>query len=177
MDIKFDSNNFRKHSDKNKKIIKKSLKELGPGRSILIDNDNIIIAGNGVYEQAQKLKINTRIIETDGRELIVLKRTDLTNDSQQRKELALIDNKATDLSEFDFDIIPNYFDIDELKGWGFDEFDLGLQEEEKDNSKKEEKTTTVIEIMCEKIDKDELVSWLEIKLKEISISSMILKSS
>lgn len=30
-DIKFDSKNYRKHSDENKALIKKSIKETGPG--------------------------------------------------------------------------------------------------------------------------------------------------
>ena len=38
--IKLDSKNYRVHSEKNKMIIDKSLKELGAGRSILIDSEN-----------------------------------------------------------------------------------------------------------------------------------------
>ena len=48
--IKFDLRNYRKHSDKNKALIKKSLKELGAGRSVVIDADDTLVAGNGVYE-------------------------------------------------------------------------------------------------------------------------------
>lgn len=73
--IKYDKKNYRKHSDKNKELINKSLKECGAGRSIVIDNENEIIAGNGIYEQAQKLGIKTKIIETDGSELVVVTRT------------------------------------------------------------------------------------------------------
>lgn len=86
--IKFDKRNYRKHNDKNKNLINKSLKECGAGRSIVIDNENEIIAGNGIYEQAQKLNIPTKIIETDGTELVVVKRTDLnTNDIIRHKNL------------------------------------------------------------------------------------------
>jgi hypothetical protein len=63
MKIKFDEKNYRLHSDKNKRIINKSLAELGAGRSIVVDNENFIIAGNGVFEQAQELGLKTRIIE------------------------------------------------------------------------------------------------------------------
>ena len=59
--IKFDERNYRKHSDQNKKIIKKSLQELGAGRSVVIDADDTLVAGNGVYEQAQKLKMPVEI--------------------------------------------------------------------------------------------------------------------
>lgn len=46
-EIKFDKRNYRIHNDKNKNLIKKSLDELGAGRSIIIDNQNEIIGGNG----------------------------------------------------------------------------------------------------------------------------------
>ena len=42
--IKFDKRNYRKHNEKNKKLIKKSLEECGTGRSIIVDsNEEIII--------------------------------------------------------------------------------------------------------------------------------------
>lgn len=44
--IKFDAHNYRTHDEKNLKLIKKSLKELGAGRSIVIDAEGEIIAGN-----------------------------------------------------------------------------------------------------------------------------------
>lgn len=65
-EIRFDSRNYRRHSDKNKQIIRKSLKECGAGRSVVIDSEGELIAGNGVYEQAKKLGLKTRVIETDG---------------------------------------------------------------------------------------------------------------
>ena len=98
--IKQDRRNYRVHNDENKRVIRKSLKELGAGRSIVIDNEGEIIAGNGVYEQAQKLGIKTKIVETDGSELVVVKRTDLATGDDKRKKLALADNAASDTSEW-----------------------------------------------------------------------------
>ena len=109
-DLKQDKRNYRKHSDKNKTLIKKSLEECGAGRSIVIDNENNIIAGNGIYEQAQKLGIKTKVIETDGSELVVVKRTDLQTDDEKRKQLAVMDNSTSDSSEFDFDLLQSDFD-------------------------------------------------------------------
>lgn len=54
MAIKLDKKNYRVHGDRNKKLIRKSLDECGTGRLILLDNEDMIIAGNGVYEQAEK---------------------------------------------------------------------------------------------------------------------------
>jgi hypothetical protein len=119
-DIKFDKRNYRKHNDKNKKLIKKSLEECGAGRSIVIDKDNSIIAGNGIYEQAKKLGIKTKIIETDGSELVVVKRTDLGTEDAKRKQLALMDNTTSDSSEFDFDLIRQDFDVADLGDFGVD---------------------------------------------------------
>lgn len=119
-DIKFDRRNYRKHDDKNKDLIKKSLVECGAGRSIVIDADNEIIAGNGIYEQAQNLNIPIKIIETAGDELVVVKRTDLKYDDEKRKKLAVLDNSTSDSSEFDFGLLAEDFKIDELGSFGID---------------------------------------------------------
>lgn len=116
--IKFDERNYRKHSEQNKKIIKKSLQELGAGRSVVIDADDTLVAGNGVYEQAQALKMPVRVVETDGSELVVVKRTDIHTDDEKRKKLALADNSASDTSKFDNVLLSEDWSIDELKEWG-----------------------------------------------------------
>ena len=120
MEIKFDKRNYRKHNDRNKDLIRKSLNECGAGRSIVIDNDGEIIAGNGIYEEAQKLGIKTKIIETDGSELVVVKRTDLSTDDEKRKQLAIMDNSTSDSSEFDLELLQVDFDVPYLQ-------DLGLE--------------------------------------------------
>ena len=129
--IKFDKRNYRKHNDKNKNLINKSLKECGAGRSIVIDNENEIIAGNGIYEQAQKLNIPTKIIETDGTELVVVKRTDLNTNDEKRKQLAIMDNSTSDSSEFDLESLQADFDVEQLQDWGLDlEFEAVDEEQE-----------------------------------------------
>lgn len=117
-EIKFDSRNYRRHSDKNKQIIRKSLKECGAGRSVVIDSEGELIAGNGVYEQAHKLGIKTRVVETDGSELVVVKRTDLKTGDDKRKRLALADNAASDNVEWNADLIKADFTMDEIQAFG-----------------------------------------------------------
>ena len=51
-DLKFDDKNFNKHTEYGMSLLEKSLRENGAGRSILIDKDNNIIAGNGIVEAA-----------------------------------------------------------------------------------------------------------------------------
>lgn len=120
MSINFDKRNYRKHNDRNKELINKSLKECGAGRSIVIDNEDNIIAGNGIYEQAQKLNLKTKIIETDGSELVVVKRTDLATGDEKRKQLAIMDNSTSDSSEFDLELLQEDFDINQLQDWGIE---------------------------------------------------------
>lgn len=118
--IKYDENNYRIHSTENKQLIKKSLSDCGAGRSILLDNENEIIAGNGVYEQAKKLGIPVRVIETNGKELIAVKRTDLNTEDQKRKVLAVMDNTTSDSSEFDVEKLENDFGVGELSEFGIE---------------------------------------------------------
>ena len=103
MEIKFDKRNYRIHNDRNKKLIKKSLEECGAGRSIVIDNDGEIIGGNGIYEAWGNKPV--KVIETDGSELVVVKRTDLSTDDEKRKKLAVMDNTASDTSEMNVEMV------------------------------------------------------------------------
>lgn len=117
-EIKFDKRNYRKHGERNRRLIHNSLKDLGTGRSIVIDKDGEIIAGNGVYAEAQSLNIPTKIVETDGSELIVVKRTDLSTDDDKRKQLAVLDNSTSDSSEFDLALLKEDFSMDDLQEFG-----------------------------------------------------------
>ena len=130
MTIKKDRKNYRVHSEENLNAIEKSLRDCGAGRSILIDNDNEIIAGNGCFQQAEKLGIPIKVIETDGSELIALKRTDLSYEDQRRTQLAVMDNATSDLSEFDVDSMLDDFSYDTLVNFGVitKEFDEDAQE-------------------------------------------------
>ncbi|MDR2969284.1 MAG: DNA modification methylase [Tannerellaceae bacterium] len=127
-DLKFDPRNYRIHTDKNKRLIRKSLEDCGAGRSILFDKDDYIIAGNGVYEQAKELGLSVRVIESDGTELIAIKRTDLSSEDARRKALALADNYTTDTSIFDVEAIIEDFSADDLDAWEFSVDDISIPE-------------------------------------------------
>lgn len=135
--IKKDRRNYRVHNDENKRVIRKSLEELGAGRSIVIDNEGEIIAGNGVYEQAQKLGIKTKIVETDGSELVVVKRTDLATCDDKRKKLALADNAASDTSEWAYELLREDWTPDVLSDFGVVLPDVEVPEEMREKEKDE----------------------------------------
>jgi len=101
--IEFDPRNARHHSNRNKAVIRQSLQEVGPFRSIAIDGDGIIRAGNGVYEQAQEMGLTIRVVEAGPDELIAVKRPDLTGERAERA--GLLDNYAGDTSVWDADVL------------------------------------------------------------------------
>ena len=145
-EIKLDENNYRIHDDRNKQLINKSLKEYGAGRSILLDKEGVIIAGNGTYEQARELGMPVKVIETDGTELIAIQRTDLATDDETRKGLAVMDNSTTDSSKFDVARLQNDFSVPQLQDMGvpvFEASNIDPDEFFKDEGEKEKKKKTV----------------------------------
>jgi hypothetical protein len=96
-----DPRNARKHPERSKSAVEASLRELGAGRSIVVDREGVVIGGNAVYEQALKLGIPVREVETSGDELIVVRRVDLATDDPKRKALALADNQIATLAEWE----------------------------------------------------------------------------
>lgn len=127
-DIKFDSKNYRKHSDENKALIKKSINETGLGRSVVIDSENELIAGNGVVSQLPE-GTPIKVVETDGSTLVVVKRTDLKTKDEKRKKLALMDNSASNNVEWDLDNLQADFDLDELQTFGVEDLPKFIEEE------------------------------------------------
>ena len=92
-DLVFDDKNFNKHTEYGMSLIEKSIRNNGAGRSILIDKNNRIIAGNGVTEIAGQIGLeDVQIVESDGTKIIAVKRTDIDLDSKQGREMALADN-------------------------------------------------------------------------------------
>lgn len=134
-DLKFDRRNYRTHNDKNRGLIKRSIEEAGLGRSIVIDANDEIIAGNGLVSQLDK-DTPLKVIETTGDELVVVKRTDLKHGDAKRDALAIYDNSTSDTSEFDIELLKADFTDKELEGFGID----GLGEEEVDVAEPVEET-------------------------------------
>jgi DNA modification methylase len=117
-----DHKNARKRTDRSASLIKESIDRYGAARSIVIDEDNRILAGNGTIEGAKAAGIkNVRIIETDGTEVIAVKRTGLSED--EKVGLALADNRTSDLSDWDQEMLRKLSEEHDLEPW-FDQDDL-----------------------------------------------------
>jgi hypothetical protein len=143
MEIHKDEKNYRVHDEKNQALIDKSLTELGAGRSILLDNSGKIIAGNGVFSKWDGRPI--KIIETDGTELIAVKRKDLSPDDPRRQQLAFADNHTTDTSFFNEELLKEDFELLELSEWDFDTTDFFQEENEDLQQKREEAKKSLLE--------------------------------
>lgn len=114
--LKSDHKNARKRTDRSAALIAESLKRYGAARSIVIDEEGRILAGNGTVEGAKKAGINkVRIIETEGDELIAVRRSGLTED--EKVGLALADNRSSDLSEWDNEMLRQLSEEHDLAPW------------------------------------------------------------
>ena len=121
-DLKSDHKNARKRTDRSAKLIAESLQRYGAARSIVIDEENRILAGNGTIEGAKAAGIkNVRVIETDGTEIIAVKRIGLSED--EKIGLALADNRTSDLSDWDKDMLQQLSEEHDIAPW-FDADDL-----------------------------------------------------
>lgn len=125
-------NNARKN-DKAVKYVANSIKSFGFKVPIIIDKDNIIIAGHTRYKAAHKLNL---------KEVPCIMADDLTE--EQVKAFRLADNKVAEYSRWDYDILEN--EIEELLSLDFNElsfemsdfgFDFDFEER-----KQKEKTAT-----------------------------------
>lgn len=153
-EIKKDPQNYRMHDKRNKEVIAKSLSECGAGRSILLDSEDGIIAGNGVFEQAEKLNIPVKIIETDGTELIAVKRTDLKPEDEKRRNLSVMDNSTSDLSTWDWSRLTGDFDEPSLYEMGIEipNFSMGKGFGETEETEIEITLLFPIEVMANEED-------------------------
>lgn len=92
-DLIQDDRNLNKGTERGQQLIEKSLRELGAGRSLLLDKNNRIIAGNKTHKNAEALGMeDVIIVETDGTKLVAVKRTDIDLDSQKGRKMAMADN-------------------------------------------------------------------------------------
>lgn len=97
-----DPANRRLHTERNVQMIAAGLRGVGAARSIVIDESNTILAGNGVAAAAAEAGITkVRVIEADGAELIAVRRRGLSD--AEKRDLALYDNRAGELSTWNFE--------------------------------------------------------------------------
>lgn len=133
-----DDKNFNKGTEKGLILMNSSFENFGAARSVLIDKNNKIIAGNKSALIAKTHGIDkVRIIETTGDELVAVKRTDIDLDSTKGRELALADNMtAKENINLDYNEIQRC--VEEVKidtaAWGIKDLDKLIAEQEKQHA-------------------------------------------
>jgi 16S rRNA G966 N2-methylase RsmD len=122
-DLTPDTRNANKGTPRGQQMIEDSLRNYGAGRSILVDKNLRIIAGNKTAENAGSIGIDDVIVvQTDGTKLVAVQRMDLDLETDQAaKELAVADNRSGQVSlEWDGGALQD-LDIDLSKFWTEDE--------------------------------------------------------
>jgi ParB-like chromosome segregation protein Spo0J len=99
-DLVPDPKNRRTHTTRNIEMLQASLEKVGTGRSIVIDEDDVVLAGNATVKAAGLAGLTKlKIVEAAGDEVIAVRRRGLT--SEQKRDLALYDNRTAELAEWD----------------------------------------------------------------------------
>lgn len=118
-DLKQDSSNPNKGNKKGRELIRTSIKKFGAGRSILVDKNGVIIAGNNVQQAAEEAGMEIKVVKTTGNELVVVQRTDVDINTPEGRELSLADNVAAKTNiTWDKKVLSREFKDFELKTWG-----------------------------------------------------------
>lgn len=131
-----DDHNFNKGTEFGQHLMEKSFRRFGAGRSILLDKNNRVIAGNKSLQTAAEIGLdNVLVVETTGEQIVAVKRTDIDLDSKEGREMALADN-ATSKANLEFDLpeidsIAREMDFNPAD-WGvdFSDIDLDIMKEE-----------------------------------------------
>jgi DNA modification methylase len=119
-DLTPDDKNYNKGTQFGNSLIEKSLRKFGAGRSILLDKNNRIIAGNKTIENAYTIGLDdVLVVETTGNQIVAVKRMDIDLDSKIGRELALADNASSKANiEWNYDNIQQDWELSEQTEWG-----------------------------------------------------------
>lgn len=110
------SNNPRTLTEKQAEDLKASLSKFNLAEIPAINQDNTILAGH------QRLKILQQLGK--GGDTVDVRVPDRMLSEKEVQEYNIRSNRNT--GEWDFDILSNEFDIDNLKEWGFQDTDFGF---------------------------------------------------
>ena len=124
-----DRHNFNRGNEQGQELMERSFKELGAGRSILLDRNGNIIAGNKSQKAAIAAGIKrVRVVETTGDELVAVKRTDVDIDSAEGRKMAYLDNLTTQVNltwdETELEAVQADVEGFDIADFGFDIEDL-----------------------------------------------------
>ena len=135
-DIKPYENNPR-HNDQAVDAVKESIRQCEYIAPIIVDEDNVILAGHTRYKALKSL---------GRKEAEVMIVTGLTE--EQKKKYRLLDNKTNEFASWDFDLLE--IELEDLDFDGFD-FNFNIEEIEIDETNldaEETKDSVIVTINC-----------------------------
>lgn len=95
-DLKFDQKNINKGSEFGNSLLERSLREVGAGRSVLLDKNGVLIAGNKTVEKAGELGFeDVIVVESNGKDLVAVQRMDIDINSSQGAKMKILDNTVS----------------------------------------------------------------------------------
>jgi hypothetical protein len=168
-ELVFDPNNARLHNEKNLRAIKGSLAKFGQQKPIVINHNNVVIAGNGTLQAAKEL----------GWSKLSVVRTDLSG--FEAAAFALADNRTAELATWDEEILgktlqalrEESFEIEEI---GFEPIDMewnaDLDRMEDLDSEMTGLDEATIKIKCHKDDKDDVQRALKKAINDLNIAGV-----
>jgi len=114
-----DPHNLNQGTERGDALLEQSLQKLGAGRSILLDKNGRIIAGNKTALKFGELGHDEVIVvQTDGKKLVAVQRTDLDLDTPEGKEMALADNRVGEVNlSWDVEAIAELAEDVDLSDW------------------------------------------------------------
>lgn len=100
-----------------------SIANNGAGRSILVTKDNVVIAGNKTQQAAIDIGIEDAIVvDTDGTQLVVVRRTDLQSGTPEAIGMAIADNRSGEVGlAWDTELLAALNDEMDLSAWWHDD--------------------------------------------------------
>jgi len=109
-DLQPDRKNARKASKRSNETVAHSLREFGAGRSILIDREGRIIAGNTTARNAAAAGIeDVIVVPSDGTKIVAVQRMDLDLESDPRAaQLAIADNRTAEFADWDATMLAEF---------------------------------------------------------------------
>ena len=124
-----DEKNANKGTERGRELLGKSLETYGAGRSLVVDRNNRVIAGNKTLEAARSAGFESiAVIETDGSSLVAVRRGDLDlKKDKKARELAIADNRV---GEVDLEWNPEalaLLEVDLTQFWNENELNTLLK--------------------------------------------------
>jgi predicted nicotinamide N-methyase len=118
-----DEKNANKGTKRGHALLGASLEKYGAGRSVVVDRHNRVIAGNKTIEAAVAAGMKSiAVIETDGSSLVAVQRGDLDlKKDKKARELAIADNRVSEIDLSRDPVILDELDVDLTKFWNENE--------------------------------------------------------